>query len=87
MSDTQTVTIHLSSEERDRLQAEANRLRLAPDVLATKLLREQLAQAPAPLKALEALAQLRQIAKQMPFIDALKLAQDSREDLEHRGAF
>jgi hypothetical protein len=87
MSDTQTVTIHLSSEERDRLQAEANRLRLAPDVLATKLLREQLAQAPAPLKALEALAQLRQIAKQMPFIDAVKLAQDSREDLEHRGAF
>jgi hypothetical protein len=87
MSDTQTVTIHLSSEERDRLQAEANRLRLAPDVLATKLLREQLAQAPAPLKALEALAQLRQIAKQMPFIDAVKLAQDSREDLEHRGSF
>jgi hypothetical protein len=87
MSDIQTVTIHLSSEERDRLQAEANRLRLAPDVLATKLLREQLAQAPAPLKALEALAQLRQIAKQMPFIDAVKLAQDSREDLEHRGAF
>jgi hypothetical protein len=77
MSDTQTVTIHLSSEERDRLQAEANRLRLAPDVLAAKLLREQLAQAPAPLKALEALAQLRQIAKQMPFIDAVKLAQDS----------
>jgi hypothetical protein len=87
MSDTQTVTIHLSSEERDRLQAEANRLRLAPDVLVTKLLREQLAQAPAPLKALEALAQLRHIAKQMPFIDAVKLAQDSREDLEHRGEF
>jgi hypothetical protein len=93
MSDTQTVTIHLSSEERGllvrsyRLQAEANRLRLAPEVLATKLLREQLAQAPAPLKALETLAQLRQIAKQMPFIDAVKLAQDSREDLEHRGAF
>jgi hypothetical protein len=87
MSDTQTVTIHLSSEERDRLQAEANRLRLAPDVLATKLLRDQLAQVPAPLKALEALAQLRQIAKQMPFVDAVKLAQDSREDLEHRGVF
>jgi hypothetical protein len=87
MNELQTITIHLSSEERDRLQAEANRLRLAPDVLATKLLREQLAQAPAPLKALEALAQLRQIAKQMPFIDAVKLAQDSREDLEHRGEF
>jgi hypothetical protein len=99
MSDIQTVTIHLSSEERGllvrhrserasyRLQAEANRLRLAPDVLATKLLREQLAQAPAPLKALEALAQLRQIAKQMPFIDAVKLAQDSREDLEYRSVF
>jgi hypothetical protein len=97
MSDTQTVTIHLSSEECGllvrhrserasyRLQAEANRLRLAPDVLATKLLREQLAQAPSPLKALEALAQLRQITKQMPFIDAVKLAQDSREDLEHWG--
>jgi hypothetical protein len=87
MSDTQTVTIHLSSEERDRLQAEANRLRLAPDVVATKLLREQLAQAPAPLKALEALAQLRQITQQMPSIDAVKLAQDSRGDLEHRGEF
>jgi hypothetical protein len=99
MSDTQTVTIHLSSEERgllvrhrserasDRLQAEANRLRLAPDVLATKLLREQLAQAPAPLKPLEALAQLRQIAKQMPFIDAVQLAQDSQKDLENRGEF
>jgi hypothetical protein len=93
MSDTQTVTIHLSSEERVllvrsyRLQAEANRLRLAPEVLATNLLREQLAQAPVPLKALEALAQLRQIAKQMPFSDAVTLAQDSREDLEHRGVF
>ncbi|WP_404790165.1 hypothetical protein [Altericista sp. CCNU0014] len=99
MSDTQTVTIHLSSEERgllvrhrsarasDRLQAEANRLKLAPDVLATKLLREQLAQAPAPLKALEALAQLRQIAQQMPSIDVVKLAQDSREDLENRSEF
>jgi hypothetical protein len=87
MSDTPTVTIHLSREERDHLQAEANRLRLAPDVLAAKLLREQLAQAPAPLKPLEALAQLRQIVKQMPFIDAVKLAQDSREDLEHRGVF
>jgi hypothetical protein len=97
MSDIQTVTIHLSSEERgllvrhrserasDRLQAEANRLRLASNVLATKLLREQLAQAPVPLKPLESLAQLRQIAKQVPFIDAVKLAQDSREDLEHRG--
>jgi hypothetical protein len=87
MSDTQTVTIHLSSEERDRLQAEANRLRLAPDVLATKLLRDQLAQTPAPSKPLEALAQLRKIAQQMPFIDAVKLAQDSREDLENRGVF
>jgi hypothetical protein len=87
MSDTQTVTIRLSSEERDRLQAEANRLRLAPDVLATKLLRDQLAQTPAPFKPLEALAQLRQIAQQMPFIDAVKLAQDSREDLENRGVF
>jgi hypothetical protein len=87
MSDTQTITIYLSSEERDRLQAEANRLRLAPDVLAAKLLRDQLAQAPDPLKALEALTRLRQIAKQMPSIDAVKLAQDSREDLEHRGVF
>jgi hypothetical protein len=78
---------HRSERASDRLQSEANRLRLTPDVLATKLLREQLAQAPAPLKALEALAQLRQIAKQMSFIDAVKLAQDSREDLEHRGEF
>lgn len=87
MSDTQAVTIHLSRKERDRLQAEANRLRLAPDVLATKLLREQLAQAPVPLNPLEALAQLRPIAQQMPFINAVKLAQDSREDLEYRGVF
>jgi hypothetical protein len=87
MSDAQTVTIHLSNEERDRLQSEANRLRLTPDVLATKLLREKLAPVPAPLKALEALAQFRQIAQQMPSIDAVKLAQDSREELEHRGMF
>jgi hypothetical protein len=99
MSDTQTVTIRLSSEEcgllvrhrseraSDHLQAEANRLRLVPDVLATKLLREQLAQAPAPLKPLEALAQLRQITQRMPSINVVKLAQDSREDLEHQGEF
>ncbi|WP_404787065.1 hypothetical protein [Altericista sp. CCNU0014] len=92
------LTIHLSSEEcgllvhhrsegaSDRLQAEANQLRLAPDVLAAKLQRKQLAQAPSPLKVLEALAQPRQIAKQMLLIDAVKLARDSREDLEHRGA-
>jgi hypothetical protein len=87
MNDLQTVTIHLSSEERDRLSAEANRLRLASDVLATKILRGQLAQAPAPLKALATLAQLRQIAKLMPFIYAVKLAQESREDSEYRGEF
>jgi hypothetical protein len=87
MNDIQTVTIHLSREERDRLQSEANRRRLTPDVLAATLLREQLAQVPAPLEALEALTQLRTIAKQMPPIDAVRLAQNSREDLEHRGGF
>jgi hypothetical protein len=87
MSDSQTITIHLSSEERDRLQAEANRLRITPDVLATKLLRDRLAQIPIPLEALEALTKLRKIAKQMPPIDAVKLARDSREDLEHRDGF
>jgi hypothetical protein len=84
MNDFQTVTIHLSREERDRLQSEANRRRLTPEILAAKLLREQLAQVPAPL---EALTQLRTIAKQMPPIDAVKLARDSREDLEYRGGF
>jgi hypothetical protein len=87
MSDLQTITIHLSAEERDRLQAEADRLRLTPDVLAAKLLREQLAQIPTPLKALEALTQIREIAKQMPPIDAVNLARESREDLEYRGEF
>jgi hypothetical protein len=84
MNDIQTVTIHLSREEGDRLQSEANRRRLTPDVLAAKLLREQLAQVPVPL---EALTQLRTIAKQMPPIDAVRLVQESREDLEYRGGF
>jgi hypothetical protein len=87
MTNIETVIIHLSKEEGDRLKSEANRLRLTPDVLAAKLLREQLAQVPAPLKALEALTKLRTISKQMPLIDAVKLARDSREDLEHRGGF
>lgn len=76
MNDIQPLTIHLSSEERDLFQAEANRLKLAPDVLASKLLREQLAQVPVPLPALKTLTQLRKIAKQMPPIDAVKLARD-----------
>jgi hypothetical protein len=87
MNNIQTVTIHLSREEGDRLQSEANRLRLTPDVLAAKLLRKQLAHVPTPLEALEALTQLRKIAKRMPPIDAVKLAQESREDLERRGGF
>ena len=73
--------------ERDRLEAEANRLRLTPDGLATKLLQEQLAQVPVPLEALEALAQLRKIAQQMPPTDAVQLARESRADLEERGGF
>ena len=87
MSDLQAVTVQLTTEERDRLEAEANRLRLTPDGLATKLLREQLAQVPVPLEALEALAQLRKIAQQMPPIDAVQLARESRADLEDRGGF
>lgn len=87
MTNIEIITIHLSKDDRDRLQSEANRHRLTPDVRAAKLLREQLAQVPAPLEALEVLTQLRTIAKQMPPIDAVKLARDSREDLEHRGGF
>jgi hypothetical protein len=71
---------NLSSEERDRLQAKANRLKLSPDV-------EQLDQAPVPIKALAAFTQLQQIAKQMSSIDVIKSARDSREDIEHRSVF
>jgi predicted DNA-binding protein len=87
MSEFQTITVRLSAEERDRLESEASRLRLTPDVLATKLLVERLAEVPDSLAALDALSQLRNLARQMPVIDAVKLARESREDLEHRGEF
>jgi hypothetical protein len=87
MSEFQTITVRLSAEECDRLESEASRLRLTPDVLATKLLGERLAQVPNSLAALDALSQLRNIARQMPMIDAVKLARESRENLEPRGEF
>jgi hypothetical protein len=87
MSKPKTLTIQLSAEDSERLEAEAKKRNLPLDAMAHAMLRERLAQVKPLLDQHEALLRLREIGRKMPPIDAVQLARESREDLEQRGVF
>lgn len=90
MSESKPLTIQLSPEDSDRLDAEAKRLQLSPETLAMRILHTNLTHTERRIdskNALEALNRLREIGRKQPPIDAVELARASREDLEQRGTF
>ena len=87
MSEFKTFTIQLSLEDCDRLEAEANRLNIPADVLASIMLNFCLVKRNPSIDALAALWGLSEIRKKLPPIDAVKLARENRQELEQRGVF
>ncbi|MGB3514785.1 MAG: hypothetical protein WBA93_37360 [Microcoleaceae cyanobacterium] len=90
MSESKLLTVQLSSKDYDRLENEAKRLNLPIDILVQRLVQFGLEEIPAQLnkqKAREAIAGLREIAKNLSQVDAVAIARQSREDLEQRYLF
>lgn len=87
MSQSKTLTIQLSDEDRDRLETEARRLNLLPDALARKILSDRLSQVSSSVDPREALLRLREIGRKMPSVDAVQLARESRDALTQRENF
>ncbi|HEY9634604.1 MAG TPA: hypothetical protein V6D14_14420 [Coleofasciculaceae cyanobacterium] len=89
MSESKTLTIQLSSEERAHLEAEAKRLHLPPDALAVILFQFSLAQAKTNLSidSLAALWRLHELTKDLPGVDPVELIHAGQENLEERGIF
>jgi hypothetical protein len=79
-----TLTIQITSDDYLKLENEAKRLKLPTDRLASELLHKQLKHS-AKSEALLALANLREIGRRMPKVNALELAQISRDELVSRG--
>jgi hypothetical protein len=87
MSEPKSITIQLSAEDFERLEAEAKRLNVPPDALLSIIVQFSLAKINPSIDALAALWGLAEIRKKLPFIDAVELARASRQDLEQRGVF
>ena len=87
MNKSKTLTIQISPEDYTRLETEAERLNLSPDTLAGVMLRDRLARVKPQIEPREALLCLRAIGRKLPPIDAVKLACESREELEQGGIF
>ncbi len=87
MSESKNIAIQLSPEEFERLNAEAKRLNVSTEDLALRMVQSSLANINFSADALAALSGLAEIRKKLPLIDAVELAQVSREDLEKRGVF
>jgi hypothetical protein len=90
MQPTKPLTIQLDSGEYDRLQAEAQRLGLTPDALALRYVRAGLPVDPCAEAetrrriGLAALARLAELRADLPPVDAVQVARESREELERR---
>ena len=90
MSESHVLTVRVNAQDYDRLTTEAQRMNLPLDTLAEKLLKSSIDRIPPTFdkqKAIEALAGLREIARNLPTVDAVAIARQSREDLEKRGIF
>jgi hypothetical protein len=88
MDYAKTLTLPLSPSEYKRLEAEACRLGLTPSALALQYLRAALPVEPAAevearrRATLEALDRLAELTADLPPVDAVKIARESREELE-----
>ncbi|HLH21920.1 MAG TPA: hypothetical protein VK066_05325 [Chloroflexota bacterium] len=87
---TKTLTLQLGPAEYERLAAEARRLGLTPAALARRYVQSGL---PADLqtdaeerrrRGLAALARLAELTADLPPVDAVQVARESREELERR---
>lgn len=98
MSESKVLSVRVSAEDYDRLAMEAKRVNLPLDTLAQRLLKSSIDGIKPSVdkeKARSALAGLREIARNLPTVDAVAFAQrcgcsiarQSREDLEQRGIF
>ena len=92
MSTTKTIAVELEPEEYQRLEDEARRRGTTPGELARDYLRERLGECANAQEAeekkrqvaLAALARLAELTADLPPIDAVQIARESREDLERR---
>lgn len=87
MSMSKSISIELSDKDFERLEAEAQRLNVPTDALASIMVKFSLTKVNPSVDALAALWGLAEIRKQLPPIDAVELARASRQDLEQRGVF
>ncbi len=90
MSVTKAITLRLDPADDDRLEVEAERLGIAPAALARVYVRAGLAEGgetEAGRKrriGLEALDRLAELTADLPPIDAVRVARESRKELEQR---
>lgn len=87
MSESITLTIQLSQPDCDRLEAEAKRLNIPPEALASIVLQLGLAKINPSIDALAALWRLRELTQDLPPVDPVELVRAGREELEKRGIF
>ena len=85
MSESKTLTIQLSAEDSASLEAEAKRLNLPLEVLASIMLRDRLAQVKPQIDPRKALQGLVEIGRNLPPVDVVKLVRSGRQELEERG--
>ena len=91
MSTKKAVTLRLDPEEYRQLEAEARRLSMAPGTLARLYVRAGLSDGESEREqrrraGLAALDRLVELTSGLPPVDAVRVASESREDLEQRAA-
>lgn len=92
MSAQKTVTLHLEADDYNRLETEARRQGIEPDALAQTYVRDGLPDDAADKErrmqaGLDALHRLAELTADLPPVDALEIARQSRKDLERRSIF
>lgn len=85
MSESKNLTIQLSPEDWERLEAEADKLKLSPEATALRMLQLQLPEKTIRIDPDEALVRLREIGRKQPPIDSVQLVREGRQELEQRG--
>ena len=87
MNESQALTIQLAKEEGKRLEAEAKRLDVSVEALATIMLRQNIARLKPTPTISEVLCRLRELTKDTPQVNPVELVRLGREELENRGIF
>lgn len=73
MNESQALTIQLPKEDGKRLEAEAKRLDVSVESLATIMLCQNIAQLKPPRTISKVLCRLRELTKDMPQVDPVEL--------------